>query len=366
MPEPLPRTARWAVFGVFALLVVVGVVRRAGDRPVLALVFGLAALVLGAVAFFAAAHLDAAGGDRGWCGDRRRVQRRAVQCRLVRPDRVWSPGRRSRHQCSSLPSSGLGRSSFCSVSCSSPKMTQVGSPGLAARSSPSSAARSDDGSATCSCNCERRRPAWRSARRPRSATASPARCTTSSRTASPCRCCTCPRARLALADDPDEAARALAEAERLGRESLDEVRHAVGCCMRPADRPHAPLPGSTDLRPGRAASARPAPTSRHVDGDLGTLPATVGLGRLPDRAGEPDQRRQARPGAPLTVIVAVTGRGAADGRQRRAARPRHGSRTDRHARARRRGRRACDAGPGGSGWLVHAELPLPVEHGAAT
>ena len=42
-------------------------------------------------------------------------------------------------------------------------------------------------------------------------------------------------ARLALADDPDEAARALAEAERLGRESLDEVRHAVGLMRGPTD-----------------------------------------------------------------------------------------------------------------------------------
>lgn len=55
-------------------------------------------------------------------------------------------------------------------------------------------------------------------------------------------------ARLALADAPDEAARALEEAERLGRASLDEVRHAVGTLHREgAADPTAPLPGSTDV-----------------------------------------------------------------------------------------------------------------------
>ena len=60
------------------------------------------------------------------------------------------------------------------------------------------------------------------------------------------------------------AARALAEAERLGRESLDEVRHAVGLMRGPTD-PMKPLPGSTDLfglveqfrtRRGRRSRAR--------------------------------------------------------------------------------------------------------------
>jgi uncharacterized paraquat-inducible protein A len=66
MPEPLPRTARWAVFGAFALLVVVGVVRRAGDRPVLALVFGLAALVLGAVVIVILVGIATWVGSRIW------------------------------------------------------------------------------------------------------------------------------------------------------------------------------------------------------------------------------------------------------------------------------------------------------------
>src|SRR6185437_12005903 len=61
-------------------------------------------------------------------------------------------------------------------------------------------------------------------------------------------------ARLALADDPDEAARALAEAERLGRESLEEVRHAVGLMRGPTDR----------MRPLPAVATSPAWSSNSV------------------------------------------------------------------------------------------------------
>ncbi|HEU5265732.1 MAG TPA: histidine kinase, partial [Jatrophihabitans sp.] len=86
-------------------------------------------------------------------------------------------------------------------------------------------------------------------------------------------------ARLAVADDPADAERALAEAERLGRASLDEVRHAVGLLRDPdhAD-PTVPLPGSVDvptlLDGFRAAGAR---IDARTDGDLAALPATVGL-----------------------------------------------------------------------------------------
>ncbi|MGI8751611.1 MAG: histidine kinase [Acidimicrobiales bacterium] len=45
-------------------------------------------------------------------------------------------------------------------------------------------------------------------------------------------------ARLAVEFDPDDAARALAEAERLGRDSLEEVRAALGLlCHGPQGRP---------------------------------------------------------------------------------------------------------------------------------
>src|SRR5580704_14024500 len=76
-------------------------------------------------------------------------------------------------------------------------------------------------------------------------------------------------ARLAVEHDPADAARALAEAERLGRESLAEVRLAVGLLHQREDGGRAaPLPGGADL-PAlvdrfRAAGAD---VSLTVDGD---------------------------------------------------------------------------------------------------
>lgn len=51
-PEPLPRIAGWAVFGVFVLFVVPGIVRRGLDDPVVAAVGGVIALAAAAVAIF--------------------------------------------------------------------------------------------------------------------------------------------------------------------------------------------------------------------------------------------------------------------------------------------------------------------------
>ena len=108
-------------------------------------------------------------------------------------------------------------------------------------------------------------------------------------------------ARLALEHDPDDAARALAEAERLGRESLDEVRSIVGL-MRSGDGAAAngaagslaPVPGLDGVGElverfrgagrGRHARARRRPGARARDGRHDALP---------DRAGGADERRQA-------------------------------------------------------------------------
>src|SRR5581483_6235035 len=84
-------------------------------------------------------------------------------------------------------------------------------------------------------------------------------------------------ARLALSDDPDDAARALAEAERLGRESLDEVRSIVGM-MRSGDGVNLmPVPGldGVDELVARFRGAG-ADVTLERDGDLGAVPATSG------------------------------------------------------------------------------------------
>ena len=89
-------------------------------------------------------------------------------------------------------------------------------------------------------------------------------------------------ARLAVEHDPADAARALAEAERLGRECLAEVRTTVGMLRQdgPDDRTGstAPLPGADGLpalvEQFRSAGADVTVT---VEGDTGGLPATTGL-----------------------------------------------------------------------------------------
>ena len=87
-------------------------------------------------------------------------------------------------------------------------------------------------------------------------------------------------ARLAVDENPAEAAESLAEAERLGRQSLTEVRQAVGL-LRVADTTAGgltPLPGTAQL-PAlidvfRRAGVR---VSYQVDGDLAGFTATAGL-----------------------------------------------------------------------------------------
>jgi signal transduction histidine kinase len=86
-------------------------------------------------------------------------------------------------------------------------------------------------------------------------------------------------ARLAVEHDPDDAARSLAEAERLGRESLDEVRAVVGMLRADGDVSRtAPLPGVAGLPElVERFQAAGAEVTLSVDGDTGRLPATVGL-----------------------------------------------------------------------------------------
>lgn len=168
-------------------------------------------------------------------------------------------------------------------------------------------------------------------------------------------------ARLALRDDPADAERALAEAERLGRASLDEVRHTVGLLHRAGSvDPTTPLPGSIDV-PALVEGFRATGADIHatVDSGLDTLPATVGLAAYRILQEALTNAAKHAPRARATVHVAIEhdvvrldvdssgapGRGAGLGlpgmRERAAS---LGG--------------TCQAGPGGSGWRVHAELPL--------
>lgn len=182
-------------------------------------------------------------------------------------------------------------------------------------------------------------------------------------------------ARLAVEHDPADAARALAEAERLGRESLAEVRQVVGMLRDSSDTSDitgtsgtpgtpgtAPLPGVAGLPTlvDRFRSAG-APVSLAVDGDTGRLPATVGLAVYRILQEALTNVIKHAPGAPATarlvvsateVTLAVDSLGA----------PGHGTGhgvDDMRERAESLGG-SCEAGPDGAGWLVRATFPLAI------
>jgi signal transduction histidine kinase len=172
-------------------------------------------------------------------------------------------------------------------------------------------------------------------------------------------------ARLAVEHDPADAARALAEAERLGRQCLAEVRTTVGMLREDdaADRT-APLPGAGGLpalvKQFRSAGADVTLT---VEGDTAGLPATTSLAvyRIAQEAltnaakhasGAPTEvRLRVSPGeVTLTADTrALPGRG-------------HGTGTGLGVLSMRERAESvggtCEAGPGGRGWLVRARLPL--------
>ena len=168
-------------------------------------------------------------------------------------------------------------------------------------------------------------------------------------------------ARLAVEHDPADAARSLAEAERLSRESLEEVRLTVGMLHSAGDAGRtAPLPGVDGLPVlvGRFQSAG-ADITLKIDGNTSRLPAATGLTvyRIAQEALTNAAKHAA--GAPAAVTLTV---GAASVRLTidSAAKPGTGSGlglVSMRERAESIGG-TCQAGPGGAGWLVDAVLPL--------
>ncbi len=172
-------------------------------------------------------------------------------------------------------------------------------------------------------------------------------------------------ARLAVEHDPADAARALAEAERLGRECLAEVRTTVGMLRRHADGEEAstgPLPGIDGLpalvERFRAAGAD---VTFAVEGDTAGLPATAGLAVYRILQEALTNAAKHAPGAPVAVRLAV-GAGRVTLTADSLAEPGTGTGlgvVSMRERAESLGG-TCEAGPGGRGWLVRATLPLGV------
>jgi signal transduction histidine kinase len=113
-------------------------------------------------------------------------------------------------------------------------------------------------------------------------------------------------ARLALDDEPEEARHALGEAERLTRESLEEVRASMGLMRADAPGRIAPLPDATAI-PELVESFRRArvPVQLTVSGDLGELGPARGLAayRIVQEALTNATRHA--PGEAVTVEITV-------------------------------------------------------------
>jgi signal transduction histidine kinase len=166
-------------------------------------------------------------------------------------------------------------------------------------------------------------------------------------------------ARLALDEDPAEAAASLAEAERLAQQSLAEVRAVVGL-MKDADAT-APLPGAGQLDELVASFARTGtPVAWSLTGDPATLTATEGLTvyRILQEALTNAARHA--PGAAVAVSVEFAAAGTrllvdSDGAPPASVREGGGLVGMRQRAAAVGG--TVTAGPHASGWRVEAVLP---------
>lgn len=168
-------------------------------------------------------------------------------------------------------------------------------------------------------------------------------------------------ARLAVEHGLEGAARTLAEAERLCRESLDEVRMAVGMLHEDgAASGTAPLPGAGNLA-GLVEQFRSAGASASltIDGDLTRLPATCGLAVYRILQEALTNAVKHAPGARVAVQVTV-GTDDAELVVDTSAAPGTGTGIGLLSMAERASSLGgtCEAGAGGSGWLVRASLPL--------
>lgn len=168
-------------------------------------------------------------------------------------------------------------------------------------------------------------------------------------------------ARLAVKHGLDDADRALAEAERLGRESLDEVRRAVGLLHEHGEGGRTtPLPGGRDLQALiEQYQSAGADATLTVTGDAAELPATTGLAVYRVLQEALTNAIKHAPGARTIVCVEVADR---DARLQVETSGPPGTGTGLGLVSMRERAESVGgsfaAGPGGQGWLVTATFPV--------
>lgn len=176
-------------------------------------------------------------------------------------------------------------------------------------------------------------------------------------------------ARLAVEHDPADAARALDTAERLGRQALTEVRATMGP-LRDGDAPAGiapPVPGVGDV-PTLVEQCRRAgvEVALAVEGDPEGLPETVGSTIYRIVQESLTNATKHAPGSAVSVRLDVT-HIEVEVQVESAGQPGNGSGMGLVNMAERAAALGgtCTAGPGGSGWLVTATLPLRAERSPA-
>jgi len=169
-------------------------------------------------------------------------------------------------------------------------------------------------------------------------------------------------ARLAVETDPADAARALVEAERLARQSLEEVRATMGLLDAGAGPPGVapPVPGAGQL-PDLVDQLRRAGATVHlaVEGNPDDLPATTGSALFRIEQEALTNAAKHAPGSAVEMRLDITGDRVEFGVET-CGPAGHGSGMGLQGmreRARAVGG-SCSAGPYRNGWRVHACLPV--------
>jgi signal transduction histidine kinase len=169
-------------------------------------------------------------------------------------------------------------------------------------------------------------------------------------------------ARLAVETDPADAARALVEAERLARQSLEEVRATMGLLDAGAGPPGVapPVPGAGQL-PDLVDQLRRAGATVHlaVEGNPDDLPATTGSALFRIAQEALTNAAKHAPGSAVEMRLDITGDRVEFGVET-CGPAGHGSGMGLQGmreRARAVGG-SCSAGPYRNGWRVHACLPV--------